>query len=71
MLVCNGGKNECSQIDYAIKSGLFPNAICVQCIWNIVDCGWQYHKPSPQLEAVDSTISNYDQNQISSLLKKE
>ena len=71
LIICDGDKNECSQIDFAIKSGLFPNALRVRCIWHIVDRGWMNHKPSPQLVSTDATVVKYNEEKYATLLKDE
>ena len=64
LLICDGDKNECSQIDFAIKSGIFPNAIRVRCIWHIVDRGWQRYKPVSQLAENDPSVHDYNEKKI-------
>lgn len=69
LIICDGDKNECSQIDYTIRSSLFPNAIRSRCIWHIVDCGWIKHKLSHQLASKDPSVLDYNENIYASKLK--
>ena len=70
LIICDGDKNECSQIDSAIKSGVFPNAVRSRCIWHIVDRGGTRLKPSAQLGLTDPSVGNYNRNKHGASLKK-
>ena len=60
LIICDGDQNECSQIDIAIRTGVFPNAMRSRCIWHVVDRGWNSKKPSPQLGEYDASVLNYN-----------
>ena len=68
LIITDGDQNECSQIDIAIRSGLFPNAVRSRCIWHIVDRGWQAHKPSAQIAEHDPSVTNYQDKRYGHLL---
>ena len=70
LIICDGDQNQCSQIDKAIREGLFPNAVRAKCIWHVVNLGWQANNPHYSVVKHDPTVSNCTNVTHSQMLKK-
>ena len=60
IIITDGDQTEFGQVDEAINSGIFPNALHAQCGWHIIDRGW--NKNGPSVKVFSPNVSNHFQS---------
>ena len=56
LIITDGDQTEFGQVDEAINSRIFPNALRARCGWHIIDRGW--NKNGPSVKVFSPNVSN-------------